>query len=218
MDRSMGRRHGRDHPSVDERVAVSAASSSSLSTAAPAISAPLPYTDDASSMSYDHGSIPHSASVTHLTSPVAPKSTMPASFSMTELPSYDDHAAQSHHALYGKDDPTQPFPELHAAALPSTPHALNPIRTPTEPVTPVSEAPKKDAIATPLRSNETYRTTAWTPQRGIPLANRSAPQQIGWPEHCPDSPAFETGSMYARNTLSQNLCLGHPPLLPLRPC
>ena len=168
MDRSMGRRHGRDHPSVDERVAVSAASSSSLSTAAPAISAPLPYTHDASNMSYDHGSIPHSASVTHLASPVAPKSTMPASFSMTELPSYDDHAAQSHHALYGKDDPTQPFPELHAAALPSTPHALNPIRTPTEPVTPVSEAPKKDAIATPLRSNETYRTTAWTPQRGIP--------------------------------------------------
>lgn len=168
MDRSMAHRHGRDHTSVDERVAVTAASSSSLSTAAPAISAPLPYTYEAPSMSYDHGSIPHSASVTHLASPVASKSTMPGSFSMTELPRYDDHATQSHHASYGKDDPTQPFPELNAAALPSTPQALNPIRTPMEPVTPISEAPKKDAITTPLRSSETGRTAAWTPQRGIP--------------------------------------------------
>lgn len=172
MGRSTPRRHDRGHPSVDERVAASTASSSSLSTAAaaPAISAPLPYTHHSSSVHHDNGAIPHSASVTHLAPPVAPMSQMPGSLSMTDIHSYDDHITQLYHQPHGKEDPKQPCTEPNAAVLASTPNALCPIRTPREPVTPISDAPKSDTITTPTRSNELSRTTAWMPQRGIPTS------------------------------------------------
>lgn len=97
-------------------------------------------------------------------------SQIPGSVSMTDFHSYDDHITMSQYQHYGKDGPKQPMTEPNPTTLALTPNALSPIRTPNEPVTPISDVLKSDTSTTPTRSNETSRTTTWLPQRGIPTS------------------------------------------------